>query len=105
MEEKIKLVLDNFDFVYMIVVNVLTYLIIKGFDAVNGVKKVPTIIKRLCLVAAIVIVLIAYDIIGYENKLILVNSTILAPIFWSWIAKPILNKFGLAYKNVDEYLG
>lgn len=105
MEEKIKLVLDNFDFVYMIVVNVLTYLIIKAFDAVNGVKKVPTIIKRLCLVAAIVIVLIAYDIIGYENKLILVNSTILAPIFWSWIAKPILNRFGLAYKNVDEYLG
>jgi hypothetical protein len=42
---------------------------------------------------------------GYDNTIILVNSAILAPVFWSWVVSPILKKFGVGYKDIDNTIG
>lgn len=39
---------------------------------------------------------------GYEETVILINSSVLAPVAWSWIFKPILKKIGVDYKKIDK---
>lgn len=95
-------IINNFDFVYMLVINVLTYLIIKSIDSINGNKKVSTWTKRLVLLFSIIFVFIGYKINNYPNNIILINSTIAAPVFWSWCLKPILNKLGVGYKQINN---
>ena len=34
-----------------------------------------------------------------DSPAIIFNSCIIAPVSWSWIAKPILNKLGIDYKK------
>lgn len=90
--------INSFDFGFCIIVNILTYLIIKLIDELNGDKAVSTWIKRLVLLCSIIIISVSYYIIGTDNKLI-INSAILAPVFWSWIAKPICKKLNIDYKK------
>ena len=91
--------LANFDFSYCISVNVLTYLIIKLFNKhLISVTK-----KRIVLVCAILLLATIWKITG-DNIRIIINSAILAPVSWSWLFKPILAKFGLDYKNVNELM-
>ena len=97
-------ILSNFDFRYMLSVNVLTYIIIKVIDELNKEKKVSTLIKRIVLVISIILISIVYKLIGYDNNIELVNSAILAPVFWSWIAKPICSKLGINYKQINDVL-
>lgn len=97
-------ILSNFDFRYMLSVNVLTYIIIKVIDELNKEKKVSTWIKRVVLVISIILISIVYKLIGYDNNIELVNSAILAPVFWSWIAKPICSKLGINYKQINDVL-
>lgn len=97
-------ILSNFDFRYMLSVNVLTYIIIKVIDELNKEKKVSTLIKRVVLVISIILISIIYKLIGYDNNIELVNSAILAPVFWSWIAKPICSKLGINYKQINDTL-
>ena len=97
-------ILSNFDFRYMLSVNVLTYIIIKVIDELNKEKKVSTLIKRVVLVISIILISIVYKLIGYDNNIELVNSAILAPVFWSWIAKPICSKLGINYKQINDVL-
>lgn len=97
-------VLSNFDFAYMLVINILTYIIIKVLDYINKDKAVKTWTKRLVLLIASIIVFILYYITDYNNIVILINSTIVTPVFWSWVLKPILNKFGMDYKKFDNTL-
>ena len=42
-------ILSNFDFGFMFIVNVLTYIIIKVIDYFNGDNKVPTWQKTMCI--------------------------------------------------------
>lgn len=91
-------IIINFDFVYMLVINILTYLMIKTADLLNGDKKVPTWTKRLLLLISTILVFIGYKLNNYPNNIILINSTIAAPVFWSWILKPIFKKFNIDYK-------
>ena len=97
-------IINNFDFAYMFIVNVLTYIIIKIIDYVNGDAKVPTWTKRLILIISIIIVTTIYVILNYDNKITLLNSAILAPVFWSWIMRPIFIKLGIGYKQIDDYM-
>ena len=97
-------VLSNFDFAYMLVINILTYIIIKVLDYINKDKAVKTWTKRLVLLIASIIVFILYYITDYDNTVVLINSTIATPVFWSWVLKPILNKFGMDYKKFDNTL-
>lgn len=96
----IQTTLESFDFGFCISVNVLTYVIVKILDELNGDVKVSTWTKRIALLASIVIVSVVYYVAGIELKL-LVNSAILAPVFWSWIMKPLCKAFNIDYKQIN----
>lgn len=93
--------IESFDFSFCIAVNILTYLIIKLIDELNGSRKVETWTKRCIMLIVVICISIAYYIIGSNPKLI-INSAILAPVFWSWIGKPICNKLNIDYRKDDD---
>ena len=96
----IQTTLSSFDFAYCISVNVLTYLIIKIIDSLNGKRDVSTWSKRIILLAVILFTEVLYNLIGCDNK-ILLNSAILSPVFWSWVIKPICKYFKIDYKDIN----
>lgn len=90
-ESIIQTTYESFDFTYCICVNVLTYITINTIeDALN--KKLTTWCKRLVTIGAVLVVGVVYYFTGIDNKL-LFNSAILAPVFWSWIGKPLVKRF------------
>ena len=95
--------INSFDFGYCLIVNILTYIIVKTIDEVNKEQEVKTWEKRCALLASILLIGVIYYATGQDVKL-LINSAILAPVAWSWVFKPILKKFGLDYKDIDEKL-
>lgn len=103
-ENILNLIITNFDFSYMITINVLTYIIIKGLDYLNKDKNVKTITKRIVLVISIIIVTISYILTDYQDYTVLINSAICAPVFYSWVLRPILIKCDIGYKKYDETL-
>ena len=95
-------IISSFDFAYCISVNVLTYLIIKIIDSLNGKNVISTWSKRIVLLVVILSTGVFYNLIGCDNK-ILLNSAILAPVFWSWIMKPICKRFKLDYRDINLF--
>ena len=93
--------IESFDFSFCVAVNILTYTIIKLIDEINGSRKVTTWTKRGIMLIAVIIISIAYYITGSNPKLI-INSAILAPVFWSWIGKPICDKLNIGYRKDDD---
>ena len=92
----------QFDFTYCVIVNIMTYLIINFMiKVVGGNVVVP--IKRIVLLFSIIVIAAIYYFLGTDIK-VLVNSAILAPVSWSWIFKPIANKLGWDYKQIDKLL-
>lgn len=77
-EKILDLIVSNFNFSYMITINVLTYIIIKGIDYLNKDKNVKTITKRIVLVISIIIVTISYILTDYQDYTVLINSAICA---------------------------
>ena len=96
----IQQVINSFDFTYCVVVNALTYTLVTVLIYLCQ-SNVTRTIKKLVLLFSIIIVSTIYYAIGVDIKLI-VNSSILAPVSWTWIIKPILSKFGYDYKNIDN---
>lgn len=103
-EKLLDLITTNFDFSYMITINVLTYIIIKGLDYLNKDKNVKIITKRIVLVISIIIVTVSYILTDYQDYTVLINSAICAPVFYSWVLRPILIKCDIGYKKYDETL-
>lgn len=103
-EKLLDLIISNFDFSYMITINVLTYIIIKGLDYLNKDKNVKTITKRIVLVISIIIVTVSYILTDYQDYTVLINSAICAPVFYSWVLRPILIKCNIGYKKYDDTL-
>lgn len=101
LEQIINTTINSFDFTYCLLVNVLTYTVIKIIDEANREKEVKTWHKRLVLLTCILLTGVVYWAIGKPLEL-LINSAILAPVAWSWIFKPICKKLGLDYKQVDD---
>lgn len=98
-------IIANFDFAFMISVNVLTYYIVKLLDKFNGDKAVPSWVKVISLIVSTIILGIIFLTLGsYDNKMIILNSAILAPISWNVILKPILKYFDIGYKEFDDNL-
>ena len=97
----IKTTLESFDFAYCIVVNILTYFIIRFIND-RQVVKLNTWNKRLVLLAVIIATSVVYYFSGINTRYIL-NSAILAPVFWSWILKPICKKFNIDYKQINVF--
>ena len=98
----INALISQFDFTYCVIVNIMTYLIINFMiKIVGGNIVVP--IKRIVLLFSIIVIAAIYYFLGTDIK-VLVNSAILAPVSWSWIFKPIANKIGWDYKQIDKLL-
>lgn len=97
-------IISQFDFGYMFAINVATYIFIQVWDNLNGEKLLTTWQKRLMMLLATIITITSYKLVHYGNNIILINSTIVAPVFWSWVLKPILNKLGIDYKKIDNQL-
>lgn len=95
----IKQVFDSFDIIYILMINIVTYFLIKIADYFNGDKKVPVLTKRIFLVLATIIMFCIYKYNNYDDALKLINSSIAAPIIWTWILKPIINKLKIGYKQ------
>lgn len=98
----INALISQFDFTYCVIVNIITYLIINFMIKVAG-GNVVVPIKRIVLLFSIIVVAAIYYFLGTDIK-VLVNSAILAPVSWSWIFKPIANKLGWDYKQIDKLL-
>lgn len=98
----INALISQFDFTYCVIVNIMTYLIINFMIKVAG-GNVVVPIKRIVLLFSIIVIATIYYFLGTDIK-VLVNSAILAPVSWSWIFKPIANKLGWDYKQIDKLL-
>lgn len=98
----INALISQFDFTYCVIVNIITYLIINFMIKVAG-GNVVVPIKRIVLLFSIIVIAAIYYFLGTDIK-VLVNSAILAPVSWSWIFKPIANKLGWDYKQIDKLL-
>ena len=96
--------LSQFDFSYILAINIVTYIFIQIWDNLNGEKLLTTWEKRLMMLVATAIVLFSYKLCHYDNNIMLINSTIVAPVFWSWVLKPILSKLGVDYRKIDNSL-
>lgn len=98
----IQTTLESFDFAYCIIVNLLTYFVISTINSIQGHKDINTWAKRLVLLITILSTGVVYYLIGSDTR-VLLNSAILAPVFWSWILKPICKKFKIDYKNINLF--
>ena len=90
--------LNSFDFAFCITVNVLTYIINSTIIEIKG-KNTSRWNKRMILVGCIIFMSIVWYFVTKDIKLIM-NSAILAPVFWTWIVKPLCAKFGIDYKEI-----
>ena len=99
MEQIINQLVANFDFALMLIINVVTYAIIKLVDEFNGDKLPTTWQKRIIFMIIACILGIIYKLVTDIPTHIIINSCIVAPVVWSWIAKPIANKLGIDYKQ------
>ena len=98
----INALISQFDFTYCVIVNIMTYIIINFMIKIAG-GNVVVPIKRIVLLFSIIVIAAIYYFLGTDIK-VLVNSAILAPVSWSWIFKPIANKLGWDYKQIDKLL-
>ena len=98
----IETTLNSFDFAYCISVNILTYLIINIINSRNGNIDMKVWSKRIILLVSIIIVGAVYYFNNSDIKLI-INSAILAPVFLSWIMKPICKHFKIDYKQLSLF--
>lgn len=99
MEQIINQLVANFDFGFMLILNVVTYIIIKLVDEINKEKIVTTWQKRIIFVCASLVIGCVYYFLSDIKLIIIINSIIIAPIAWSWLAKPIAIRFGIDYKK------
>lgn len=97
-EQFSSLLINSFDFGYMFSVNVLTYLIIKTIDYLNGDKSVPTWLKRIiAVISGLILALIIVLMSGFTPSLL--YSFILSLVSWDIIFKPLLKYIkGASYK-------
>lgn len=104
LEDIVNRIFNNFDFGYMVAINIMTYVIIKIHDYANGNLKVSTLMKRIWFVISLIIVTILYLVLGYEPNIVLLNSAIAAPVFYSWCLKPILKHYNIGYNDLSNTL-
>ena len=94
-EEAISNTLASFDFSFCIIVNIATYLAIKLLEEFNVFATKWW--KRLILIISTILIGLIYYLLNVDTKL-LFNSAILAPVFWSWVFKPICKYYNIDYE-------
>lgn len=93
--------LGNFNFGYVISINLLAYGLI---TIISKIKK-KDLTKSFKVFTTIVVSIIMFVIYKYNSMIetdVLVNSTILAPVAWDWVIKPICKLIKIDYKNIGK---
>ena len=96
MEELLSQLISNYNFNFILSINIISYLIIQ---LLHKIMFTPKGIKILITILVSIIMGIIYHFISDMNTEVLINSAILAPLAWDWAFKPILNKIGIDYKE------
>lgn len=96
----IQTTIHSFDFVYCLIVNILTYAVIKIIDEIRK-NKLKTWVKRIVLLCCILSTGVVYWSLG-KNLELLINSAILATVSWDLVFKPICTKLGIDYTKIDD---
>lgn len=98
MEQIISQLINNFDFALILVINVVTYVTIKLLDETNNEKIVTTWQKRIIFISVSIFIGCIYYFLSDVKPIIIINSIIISPVTWSWLAKPIAGRLGIDYK-------
>ncbi len=91
--------ISNIDFAYMLAVNVLTFLLIKIIDEVNGQKKVGKWLKRAVAAVAGLVIALPLIFIADAKIPVMLYSFILSFVSWDVIFKKIVKLLKLDYKK------
>ena len=97
-EQLFQYVATNFDFAFVISINVVAYLIITLIGYITK-KKVSKGIKIGITIVTSILLFLLYGGITDCSKEVLLNSSILAPVAWDWIIKPLCNWIKIDYKK------
>ena len=96
MEQVLSQLILNYNFNFILSINIISYLIIQLLHKIMFTSKG---IKILITIIVSIVMGIIYHFISDMNTEVLINSAILAPLAWDWVFKPILNKIGIDYKK------
>lgn len=99
-EQLFQYVATNFDFAFVISINVVAYLIITLIGYITK-KKVSKGIKIGITIVTSILLFLLYGGITDCNKEVLLNSSILAPVAWDWIIKPLCKWIKVDYKQEE----
>ena len=97
-EQLFQYAIANFDLSFVISINVVAYLIITLIGYITK-KKVSKGIKIGITIVTSILLFLLYGGITDCNKEVLLNSSILAPVAWDWIIKPLCNLIKIDYKE------
>ena len=98
MDKIIDNLLEGINLPLILIVVLITYFVIKLIDELNKEKNVSTWTKRIAFVCVSIVVGIIYGLFTDLSVSVIINSIIISPVAWSWLAKPIANKLGIDYK-------
>ncbi len=91
--------INNFDFAYMLLINITVYLILKYIDKLNKEKPITTWHKQIVTAVAVIAWFTIYKLYGDSSTITLINSSLLALVSWDYLFKPILKFLNLDYKS------
>ena len=91
----------NFDFAFVISMNIVAYLIITLIGYITK-KEDNKAIKIGITIGVSIILFFLYGGITDVNKEVLLNSSILAPVAWDWVIKPLCKWIKIDYKQEES---
>lgn len=100
-EQLFQYVATNFDFAFVISINVVAYLIITLIGYITK-KEVNKAIKIGITIGVSIMLFFLYGGITNVNKEVLLNSSILAPVAWDWVIKPLCKWIKIDYKQEES---
>ena len=99
-EQLFQYVATNFDFAFVISINVVAYLIITLIEYITK-KGIAKAIKIGVTIGVSIILFFLYGGITDISKEVLLNSSILAPVAWDWVIKPLCKWIKIDYKQKE----